>query len=197
MSFKNYGFTYTREVKDSHSGEVELAEDPVQVGAIMIENSTGKILSFIGGRGHEHEALNHATQAYRQNGSAMKPLLVYAPAIEYGVIGAGSPVVDVKFSVIQADGSTWAPSNYTKSMEYGIIPAREALSKSLNLATARLYRDILDRRPAEFLDKMGISKLVPGDYVNPSTSYGGMTVGMSVEENTNAFANICKWRAVH
>ena len=27
----------------------------------------------------------------------MKPLLVYAPAIEYGVIGAGSPVVDVKF----------------------------------------------------------------------------------------------------
>ena len=51
------------------------------------------------------EALNHATQAYRQNGSAMKPLLVYAPAIEYGVIGAGSPVVDVKFSVKQANGS--------------------------------------------------------------------------------------------
>lgn len=186
--FESYGFTYTREVKDSHSGEVEFAEDPVQVGAIMIENSTGKILSFIGGRGHEHQALNHATQAFRQNGSAMKPLLVYAPAIEYGVIGAGSPVVDVKFSVKQANGSMWTPSNYTKSMEYGIIPAREALSKSLNLATARLYRDILDRRPAEFLDKMGISKLLPGDYVNPSTSYGGMTVGMSVEENTNAFA---------
>ncbi len=43
-NFENYGFTYTREVKDSHSGEVELVEDPVQVGAIMIENSTGKIL---------------------------------------------------------------------------------------------------------------------------------------------------------
>jgi penicillin-binding protein len=187
-SFEHYGFTYTREVKDSQSGEIELAEDPVQVGAIMIENSTGKILSFIGGRGHEHEALNHATQAYRQNGSAMKPLLVYAPAIEYGVIGAGSPVVDVKFDVKQGDGSVWSPNNYTKSLEAGIIPAREALSRSLNLATARLYGDIVDRRPAEFLDKMGISKLVPGDYVNPSTSYGGMTIGMSVEENTNAFA---------
>src|SRR6185312_10086566 len=35
---------------------------------------------------------------------------------------------------------------------------------------------------------MGISKLVPGDYVNYSTSYGGMDIGMSVEENTNAFA---------
>ncbi|NYF25196.1 penicillin-binding protein [Sporosarcina sp. JAI121] len=187
-SFEHYGFTYSREVKDSDSGEVQLVEDPVQVGAIMIENSTGKILSFIGGRGHEHEALNHATQAYRQNGSAMKPLLVYAPAIEYGIIGAGSPVVDVKFNVRQSNGSTWSPSNYTSSMEAGIIPAREALSKSLNLATARLYRDIIDRRPAEFLAKMGISKLVPGDYVNYSTSYGGMDIGMSVEENTNAFA---------
>ena len=76
MNFEHYGFTYTREVKDPHSGEIELKEDPVQVGAIMIENSTGKILSFIGGRDHEQEALNHATQAYRQNGSAMKPLLV-------------------------------------------------------------------------------------------------------------------------
>ena len=51
-TFERYGFTYTREVKDPDSGEVELVEDPVQVGAIMIENSTGKILSFIGGREH-------------------------------------------------------------------------------------------------------------------------------------------------
>lgn len=187
-SFEHYGFTYTREEKDPHSGEIELKEDPVQVGAIMIENSTGKILSFIGGRDHEQEATNHATQAYRQNGSSMKPLLVYAPAIEYGVIGAGSPVVDVKFNVRQPNGSMWSPSNYNATSELGIIPAREALAKSLNLATARLYRDIIDRRPAEFLAKMGISRLDPGDYVNYSTSYGGMTRGMSVEENTNAFA---------
>ncbi|WP_342505458.1 transglycosylase domain-containing protein [Sporosarcina sp. FSL K6-2383] len=188
QSFEHYGFTYTREEKDPHSGEIELKEDPVQVGAIMIENSTGKILSFIGGRDHSKEATNHATQAYRQNGSSMKPLLVFAPAIEYGLIGAGSPVVDVKFSVKQPDGSTWAPNNYTQSLEKGIVPAREALSRSLNLATARLYRDIIDQRPAEFLKKMGISKLTPGDYVNFATSYGGMDIGMSVEENTNAFA---------
>lgn len=187
-SFEHYGFTYTREEKDPHSGEVELKEDPVQVGAIMIENSTGKILSFIGGRDHSLIATNHATQAYRQNGSAMKPLLVFAPAIEYGVIGAGSPVVDVKFSVQQPNGKMWAPNNYTQSQELGIVPAREALARSLNLATARLYRDIIDQRPAEFLKKMGISKLTPGDYVNYATSYGGMDVGMSVEENTNAFA---------
>ena len=35
---------------------------------------------------------------------------------------------------------------------------------------------------------MGISRLTPGDYVNYTTSFGGMTKGMTVEENTNAFA---------
>ncbi len=185
--FEYYGHTFTREVTDPDTGEVSIKDDPVQVGAMMIENNTGKILSFVGGRDHQQEALNHATQAYRQNGSSMKPLLVIAPAIEMGYIGAGSPMVDVKFSVPQAGGKPWSPSNYTKSMELGIVPAREALAKSLNLATARLYRDIVDRRPAEFLDKMGISKLVPGDYTNFAVSYGGMDIGMTVEENTNAY----------
>ncbi|WP_252502601.1 transglycosylase domain-containing protein [Sporosarcina sp. Marseille-Q4943] len=187
QEFEHYGFTYTREEKDYSTGEIILKDDPVQVGAIMIENSTGKILSFIGGRDHQLIATNHATQAHRPNGSSMKPLLVYAPAIEYGVIGAGSPVVDVKFEV--PDGSdTWSPSNYNADVENGIIPARKALAESLNLPTARLYREIVDRRPAEFLEKMNFTKLHKEDYTNYSTSFGGMKIGVSVEENTNAFA---------
>lgn len=187
-SFEHYGFTYTREEKDADSGEIELVEDPVQVGAMMIENNTGKILSFIGGRDHSKEETNHSTQAFRQNGSSMKPLLVYAPAIEYGVIGAGSPVVDVKFDKKQSDGSIWSPNNYTKTMELGIVSARDALAKSLNLATVRLYNDIIDRSPADFLKKMGFSRLQPSDYFNLSASFGGTREGVSVEENTNAFA---------
>ncbi|HEX5564735.1 MAG TPA: transglycosylase domain-containing protein, partial [Sporosarcina sp.] len=185
--FENYGITYTREEQDIVTGETILKDDPVQVGAIMIENSTGRILSFIGGRDHNLENTNHATRAFRQNGSSMKPLLVYAPAIEYGLIGAGSPVVDVKFEIPDGRG-TWSPSNYNANVENGIIPARQALAESLNLPTARLYNEIVDRRPAEFLEKMNFTKLTAGDYVHLSVSYGGMDVGVSVEENTNAFA---------
>ncbi|MCG7344425.1 penicillin-binding protein [Sporosarcina sp. ACRSL] len=185
--FEHYGFTYTREEKDYSTGETILKDNPVQVGAIMIENNTGRILSFIGGRDHQLINTNYATQTHRSNGSAMKPLLVYAPAIEYGVIGAGSPVVDVKFEIPDGSG-TWAPSNYNANVENGIIPARQALAESLNLPTARLYKEILDKRPAQFLEKMNFSQLHPEDYVNPSTSFGGMKIGVSVEENTNAFA---------
>ncbi|NLY81041.1 MAG: peptidoglycan glycosyltransferase [Lysinibacillus sp.] len=183
--FKYYGHTFTKKEIDPETNEEVEVPVPVQVGSILIENNTGKILSFVGGRDFEITELNHATQAYRSNGSTMKPLLVYAPAIEYGLIGAGSPVVDVKF-VRKSDG--YAPSNYYVNEERGVIPAREALAHSQNLTAVRLYDQIIDRRPAEFLEKMKFSKLTKGDYENLATSIGALEIGTTVEENTNAFA---------
>ncbi len=183
-NFKYYGQTFTKTETDPETNEEKQIQMPVQLGSIVIENKTGKILSFVGGRDFNIEQLNHATQAYRPNGSTMKPLLAYAPAIEYGVIGPGSPVVDVKFTR-SFDG--YSPSNYNKNEERGIIPAREALAYSQNLPALRLYDSILDRRPATFLEKMGFTKLSEGDYVNLATAIGGLTNGTTVEENTNAF----------
>ncbi|KYG91475.1 peptidoglycan glycosyltransferase [[Bacillus] sp. KCTC 13219] len=186
-NFQYYGHTYTATTIDSETGEEITVEMPVQVGSVVIENKTGRILSFVGGRDFNIEALNHATQAYRSNGSTMKPLLAYGPAIEYGKIGAGSPVVDVKFKR-SYDG--YSPSNYLENEERGIMPAREALAHSQNLTALRLYDDILPNRPAEYLAKMGFSRLTEGDYVNLATAIGGLTNGTTVEENTNAFATL-------
>lgn len=183
-NFQHYGYTYTETTKDEETGEMIEVQSPVQVGSIMIENKSGKILSFVGGRDFDLSNVNHATQAYRANGSTMKPLLVYAPAIEYGKIGAGSPVVDVKFNI----NPPWPLSNFQAGQELGVIPARQALATSQNLATARLYRDIIDRDPAQYLDKMGFSKLTEEEHHIPSLSIGAMKHGTSVEENTNAFA---------
>lgn len=182
-NFKYYGQTYTGKDKDPVTGEEIDVQMPVQVGSILIENSTGRILSFLGGRDFKTNQLNHATKAYRSNGSTMKPLLVYAPAIEYGVIGAGSPLVDVKFSI-----GSWSPNNYLTNDERGLIPAREALADSQNISALRLYYDILNRRPAEFLAKMDFSQLKPEDYTNLATGIGALQKGTTVEENTNAFA---------
>ena len=126
--FEYYGHTYTKEVKDPNTGEIITKDFPAQVGSMLIENGTGKILSFLGGRDYNLEQYNHATQAVRPIGSTMKPLLVYAPAIEYGVIGAGSPVVDIKLDNLK--GTTWAksPANYTIAQEKGIISARSSLT---------------------------------------------------------------------
>jgi len=181
--FKYYGHTFTKKVIDPETNQEMEVPDPVQVGSILIENKTGRILSFVGGRDFEITELNHATQAYRSNGSTMKPLLVYGPAIEYGLIGAGSPVVDVKFNY-----RGWKPKNYIPNEERGIIPAREALAYSQNLTAIRLYDQIIDRRPAELLAKMGFSKLTKGDFENLAAAIGAIDVGTTVEENTNAYA---------
>lgn len=183
-NFKYYGHTYKKTVKDSETGEEKQVDVPVQVGGILIDNKTGKILSFVAGRDFKLEALNHATQAYRSNGSTMKPLLAYGPALEYGKIGAGSPVVDVKFT---RSYDNYSPTNYTPTQELGIIPARQAVATSQNLTALRLYDSILDQRPATFLEKMGFSRLTEGDYVNLSTTIGGLTYGATVEENSNAY----------
>ncbi|WP_097148658.1 transglycosylase domain-containing protein [Ureibacillus acetophenoni] len=182
-NFSYYGHTFTRTEIDSETGEEYEVQIPVQVGGMLIENKTGRIISFVGGRDFEISELNYATQAYRSNGSTMKPLLAYGPALDYGVIGAGSPVVDVKFTL-----PGYEPSNYLVNEERGIMTAREALAHSQNLTALRLYDSILDRRPVTYLDKLGFSKLVPVDYESLAISIGAMTVGTTVEENTNAFA---------
>ena len=67
--------TERKQVTDPETGETKSVPDPVETGAILIENKTGKIISFVGGRDYKREQLNHATDAYRSNGSTMKPLL--------------------------------------------------------------------------------------------------------------------------
>ena len=59
-----------------------------QSGMIVMDPKTGEVKGIVGGRGKKTGAriFNHATDAYRQPGSSIKPLSVYAPALEHGVI---------------------------------------------------------------------------------------------------------------
>jgi penicillin-binding protein 1B len=181
-AYTMYGPSKTVTTTDPETGEEVQVEEPVQVGAIMIENKTGRIISFIGGRDFETEQLNHATSSYRSNGSTMKPLLAYAPALEYGYISPGSPIPDVGVNI-----NGWTPENYS-FRERGLFPARLALAESLNLPTVRTYANIYDRNPFnEFLMKMDFARLGRVDN-NLSLALGATTQGVTVEENVNAYS---------
>ena len=183
-AYENYGHTYTEKYTDEN-GDEATRPLPVQVGSMAMETKTGKILAFVAGRDHSIEQLNHATQARRSNGSTMKPLIVYGPAIEYGVIGAGSPVVDVKI-----ENGDWKPNNFNVDEERGLVSARDALEDSLNIPAARLYNEIIDRRPVEYLLQLGVEKLHAEDFETLATSLGALRNGITVEENTNAYQAI-------
>lgn len=170
----------TVSIEDPETGEMVEKEFPMQVGGILIENKSGKIISFVGGRDFGQEALNHATNAYRSNGSTMKPLLDYAPAMEIGKVQPGYIIPDLPIK------EGFNPNNYSSNY-HGLVTARKALERSYNVPAARIYSKLNPVEATEYLVKMGFSTLTLDDRTNPSMSIGALQRGVSVEENTNAF----------
>lgn len=157
--------------------------EPMQIGATLLDNKTGKILAFIGGNDYKKQQLNHATRTTRSPGSTIKPLLVYAPAIEKGYITPNSLLLDKRFNY-----KGWTPENFTK-LEYGMLSAKDALAKSLNLSTIRLYSAFVNEDPvSEYLEKMEFKNIIKSDHETLAAAIGGLAYGVSVTENTNAFS---------
>ncbi|QHA92905.1 transglycosylase domain-containing protein [Bacillus sp. N1-1] len=170
----------TISVQNPETGELENKEFPMQVGSILIQNETGKILSFVGGRDFSEEELNHATDAYRSNGSTMKPLLDYAPAMETGKVQPGYIVPDLPIK------EGYNPGNYSSNY-HGLVTARKALERSYNVPAVRIYNKMNPVEATDYLVKMGFSTMTLDDRTNPSMAIGALQRGVSVEENTNAF----------
>ncbi|HET7577900.1 MAG TPA: transglycosylase domain-containing protein [Bacillales bacterium] len=153
-----------------------------QVAAVLIDNDTGAVLSFVGGRDYEHQQYNMATQALRNNGSSMKPLLVYSPAMEMGLANPGSIVADLPYDY---PGTNKALHNYSYHY-HGLETVRKALYRSHNIpAVKTYYKEMQHGKPRKYLKKMGVTSLVGGN--NPSLGIGSLNWGISVLENTNAY----------
>lgn len=63
---------------------------PVETGNILMDNKTGRIVGFVAGRNYGYSQNNHAFNTKRQIGSTIKPISVFAPAIDQGMIGSES-----------------------------------------------------------------------------------------------------------
>ena len=96
----------------------------LQGAGVTIDNMTGWVTAIVGGRTQEFEGytLNRAYQSFRQPGSAIKPLLVYAPVLERGY----TPYTIVVDEPVQ-DG----PAN-ADGIDEGGITLRHAVKKSKN-----------------------------------------------------------------
>ncbi len=153
-NYPNYGYDKTAQVVDPDTKEMKTVSEPVEAGAILIENKTGKIISFVGGRDFKREQTNHATASLRSNGSTMKPLLVYGPGIELGKISPGSVSANVPISI--PAGKMWRPGNYGGGSYTGVTTAREALKNSYNIPAALFYMKIINPRSSFLFGKNGL-----------------------------------------
>lgn len=159
----------------------------IQNGSVLLENSTGKILGFIGGLGYENNQLNHAFQAERSPGSTMKPILAYAPAIDVGLIGSESMLADYKRNY---RGTNTLLTNYGGTSSESFVPVRNALKNSANIPVVNLYeklREVAD--PESYFKKMNIS-MSSQEFAYESIPLGATDTGLSVYEQTNAYQTL-------
>ncbi|WP_086074509.1 transglycosylase domain-containing protein [Paenibacillus camerounensis] len=170
--------------KDSESRGKE------QTAGMLIDNKTGAILGMIEGRDFNIEQMNYATQMVRQPGSTMKPIAAYLPALDSGLIQPASILDDAP--IILKDGSKGfhIPKNANNRYQ-GLVTARYALNKSLNLPALKLFNDKVGIEESwAFTKKLGITTIQDNDYSAQTGVIGGLRYGVSVEELTNAYASI-------
>ena len=186
------GPTYHTQYVDSNTGETKTQEEPPQNGAVMIENKTGRIISFVAGRDFEKNQVDHAFSTHRSPGSTIKPILVYAPAIENNLIYPASIVPDTKVSIAQGNGTYWQPTNYGNTVSNTFVTVRYALLLSLNNPVVKIYQYMLNKglNPGEYLNRMGIRGIGKDEYQNIALSIGGTRTGPTVREQTSAFTTL-------
>lgn len=158
-----------------------------QVGAIMLDNKTGAIIGMIEGR---RSSFNHATQAYRQPGSAMKPIAAFVPAMEKGAIQPAGVIDDTPVILKHGNSGYHIPENWNRRF-HGLITAREAFNQSYNIPAIKLFLNEVGIEEAwAFAQELGINSFTEQDYHAQTGVIGGLTKGVTVEELTNAYTAI-------
>lgn len=156
----------------------------VEGAMVLLENSTGEIQALIGGREHtQQRSFNRATQAVRQPGSAIKPLVVYAPALEKGYTTALS-LLD---SPVTIGNDTFNNFDHKSA---GWITMRTAVQWSKNTYAVRLLHNMGIDYGLEFAKKLGITSFDDSRDRNLSLALGGITYGISPLEMAGAFGAI-------
>lgn len=187
----------------------------LQSGIVLIDNRTGDVVAISGGVGEKttYFAYNRANVDQLQTGSSIKPLTVYAPAFELGLITPATVIKDMPLKYFgdeedeEKDELISYPKNdhryYTYS--YNIF---WGMTSSINTIAANTL-NIMGLETAFYFarDKFRLSGLVDS-YTNASGSIftdidfsplalGAQTLGVSVRDMSAAFATFANngvWR---
>jgi len=179
---------------DEFDEKVNITIQP-QISIMIMDQATGEVVAMSGGRGTKEGrlTLNRATSAYRGPGSTFKVLAAYAPAIDSAGMTLSTVFNDAPFSY---DDGTPVRNWYT---EYrGLNTIRKGIEQSLNIVTVKAITQITPRLGYDYLKNWGFNKItdhyvlngqVYGDDEQP-LALGGVTIGVSNEELTAAYASI-------
>ncbi|MDB5681192.1 MAG: penicillin-binding protein [Sphingomonas bacterium] len=146
-------------------------------GFLVEEPATGRVLAMQGGFDNRVQSFNRATQAMRQPGSTIKPI-VYAAALQAGLTPA-SIIVDGPFCVYQgARLGQKCFRNFGGGGGSGPHTMRWGVEQSRNLMTVRAAAQTGMSNVVKLMDQIGVGKYPP--YLAFSLGAGETTVSRMV-----------------
>ena len=166
----------------AHTATASLEQPPLVEGAVLaIDNRTGQVRAMVGGYSFERSKFNRATQAYRQVGSAFKPI-VYTAAIDRGYTPV-TILMDTPTSFSGGAGQpTYSPMNYDRRFE-GPVTLRRALEQSRNVPAVRLMEQLGPKQVIAYARRLGLESPLP-----PYLAVALGAAEATLSEMTSAFA---------
>lgn len=155
----------------------------VETGSVLLDNKTGAILGFIGGRDYASNQNNHALDTKRSPGSTVKPFLAYGIAIDQGLLGSASILSN--YPTTFSDGTQIM---HGSSKGTGMMTLQDALNKSANIPAFWTYK-MLQKSNVDvkgYMDKMDYDISL---YDIESLPLGG-GIETTVAQNTNAYQTL-------
>lgn len=152
----------------------------VQMGNVLMDNRTGAILGFVGGRNYATNQNNHALDSIRSPGSSIKPILPYAIAIDQGLMGSASVLSNYPTTF-----SSGEPITHGTELGTTMITLQESIDASWNIPAYWAYQMLRDQGVdvQDYMDKLGYSI---AEYGIESLPLGG-GIETSVLQQTNGY----------
>lgn len=150
-----------------------------------IDNATGKVIALVGGRSQDSNnmySFNRAYQGYRQPGSTIKPLIVYAPAF-WDHVYPDSILKNIDAKLAMQPGAS------ITALEGDEVDLRTAVEKSMNGAAMYMFCKVGIKNGMRCLVDMEYANLHPDDW-RLSSALGGFTKGVTSVEQASAFRTL-------
>lgn len=171
-----------KQVQDEQALTSLLQPENLQAGAIVIDNATREIVSVYGGKNYFNGDFHRAYQSIRQPGSAIKPLLVYAPLFETFPYAENTAINSGPICI-----GSYCPTNVGGGV-YGTTSIKEAFRHSHNTAAVRLFQMTGIEKSFSFLEPFNFNSISQQD-MNYSAALGGFTIGVTPAELANAYTS--------
>ena len=160
--------------------------------SMTIMDYQGRIVALVGGTGKKtannvyNRAVDH--RAKRQPGSSIKPLSVYAPAVDLGIVSANAPIIEKALEGYN-NGKDW-PQNFNGDHGSGeYVTVESALVRSLNTVPARILHEMMSMDTSlRYCNDMFHLNLSQTNRNLSSLAVGGTNTGVTTLEMAAAFA---------